>query len=212
MGWCGCGNKDGDLCGCSWDSKTYECPHPAGPATTALYRVVLDADSAWGGWFLVMVSVTLALYVAAGVAMGSQRGLGVSGVRAHPHYQQWLALKGLAEDGVAYTRTRVRGSGTSGGKRSGSASPKGGEKILGKRGEVSRSESKHGKRKHQHKDANGSARENQEDSEYGSVSAGDTHEQLLSSSNNNARPEADVVTAARSSLAGGGGRWVHVPT
>ena len=52
--------------------------------------------------FIVLVAVTVALYVGAGVPIGARKSGKPLALGAHPHYLQWCELLGLANDGVAF--------------------------------------------------------------------------------------------------------------
>ena len=58
---------------------------------------------------IVLVAVTAALYVAVGVPVGARRNGKPLGLGAHPHFDLWLELLGLAKDGVAYASGLVVG-------------------------------------------------------------------------------------------------------
>ena len=64
--------------------------------------------SHWGQYTLLLLGLCGGLYVAAGVVLGSQQGKGYA-VRAHPHFQGWMQVKGLVHDGVAFSKARLQG-------------------------------------------------------------------------------------------------------
>lgn len=58
---------------------------------------------------VVLVAVTAALYVGVGVPVGARRNGKPLGLEAHPHFDLWCELLGLAKDGVAYASGVVVG-------------------------------------------------------------------------------------------------------
>lgn len=88
-------------------------PHPA-PSITC--GSVKHQNTLMLGWvFISLLLVIGGAYVGGGVALASRAGTGKLTVQIHPHYGTWVQLRGLVEDGIAYTRTRRGGGGRSAG-------------------------------------------------------------------------------------------------
>lgn len=62
---------------------------------------------------IVLLGVTTALYVGVGVLIGANKSGNPFGLEAHPHFEQWRELLGLASDGVAFAVSGVVGHGQS---------------------------------------------------------------------------------------------------
>jgi hypothetical protein len=81
---------------------------------------------AWGGTVLWAFAILAVGYLAGGMAWGHRTGAGHRAahggpggaswaLRLHPHYSQFVELNGLIQDGVRYSRQRLRGQRPSGG-------------------------------------------------------------------------------------------------
>eukprot|EP01051_Picozoa_sp_SAG22_P009434 SAG22_NODE_788_length_7234_cov_18.112123_6_plen_348_part_00 len=67
----------------------------------------------WGWSFLAACLVLGAIYVVGGVRSGGGRSWDKAALRSHPHWHQWVALRGLCRDGVNFARgASGRGSGS----------------------------------------------------------------------------------------------------
>lgn len=147
--------------------------------------------------FVAVVAVVALGYVVGGVAYGSRAGGTPASIRAHPHYGRWQQLAGLAADGVATVR---QGGGP--GKRQYAKVPVVGAEPEGRAG----GGKKKGKLqpKEIFKEKNASRRSDEQ-----AVGArGGTGAAAAPSS----AGDPAAVALAPGTAAGGGGRWVHVPT
>jgi hypothetical protein len=132
------------------------------------------------------------------VALGRSKGKPPGGLAAaHPHAAQLRELAALVTDGIAFARTRGGlggggGQGHSAGRGSLRSSVSGDEKILSEKKE------KREKKEKQEKRANSKA---------SPKSGGGVDEALVVPAGVETPAEAVAGTAA-----GGGGRWVHLPS
>lgn len=151
--------------------------------------------TSWGGSFLVALGLLSGGYVGGGVY--SNRGTaGPRGALAgHPHYSRWLEVRALVGDGLSFSRAVVQGAGTGG-----SPARQQRERLL----EVGHKEGgrvsspKEGGKKEKKKQKKWEGRETEGDA---GVAFGDTEHAAV--------PEQPP---AAGTAAGGGGRWVHLPS
>ena len=149
-------------------------------------RASLCAEG-WGWAFLLAVFVGAGLYLGIGVAYGKRRRVAALGpLGAHPHAQLWLAVAGLAADGVAFAGRGGRGRGAARGGTPGGPGAAGGGKAK-KRAKKERKADK--------------AKRSGGPEGHG--------QPLLAEA---AAPPEGGRGAAAGTAAGDGGRWVHVPT
>lgn len=157
------------------------------------------------GWTFVAIAVVgCGLYIGGGLLYGSKVGGKSVALDSHPHHRQWLELRSLTLDGVAYARGWARGTtegyqpvrgdaaDSSGGKKPGRCSSSGGKSKGGKR-PSSKSEKR---------SSNGATTDTSHRSQE------DGHETKLGPSS--AAVGSGAPTTSISSASGGGGRWVHV--
>jgi len=74
-----------------------------------VYRIRPDVALAVeeGSWTLVvLLLVGGGAYVVGGVALGARRK-GKPSVKSHPHFDRWLELHSLCQDGISYSRARL---------------------------------------------------------------------------------------------------------
>ena len=71
-------------------------------------REVDDAGTA-GLLFSVCVLLAAAAYTGGGIAIGIRSGRPRRGLRSHPHYSQFMQLRGLVVDGARFSQRRLRG-------------------------------------------------------------------------------------------------------
>ena len=128
-----------------------ETPHSA-PSITC--GSVKHQNTLMLGW--VFISLLLVIgggYVVGGVVLSSRAGTGKLVLQSHPHYGTWVQLRGLVEDGIAYTRTRGGGGGRGVGsevallRASGSVAPPAGRGSSSDNGKAKRGSSKKSKEK-----------------------------------------------------------------
>eukprot|EP01051_Picozoa_sp_SAG22_P009978 SAG22_NODE_869_length_6749_cov_3.048120_9_plen_328_part_00 len=171
--------------------------------------------STWGWGFLTAILLFVGAYVGGGLAMGVRKTGHAHGLRAHPHYARWLQTYGMVIDGVRLTRSVIHGG--DGGATS-AASQGNTSQVDGKMASSSKSERKKrkaGKSKGDHsaktkgtanKDI---ARFNKHTTDEPGVASptprGNLGESLVAST-------APATNQSVSTAAGGGGRWVHVPS
>jgi hypothetical protein len=159
--------------------------------------------SRWGAAFLVLAAAASVLYAGGGFALGRSQGrraaAGPAGALAvHPHFAQWCTLAGLARDGVAYARACAAGGRAA---AAGAARPA----VADSPKKAARGKAKKAAREPKPRDA-GSAKA---PAGGGGPAAGGLEEPLASVAAEGAPAGGP---AASGTAAGGGGRWVHVPT
>ena len=153
-----------------------------------------EMERRWGSPFLVLLLGTTAAYVGGGVAWGSKAGAGGRGLAAHPHYRHWEAVHGLVMDGVAFAR------GGGGRRRQHATSTR--ENGGGGRGQPhDRPRKKEKKDRRPRAEKEKRAKPAKADGEPGGLGETLAPEPL----------EAAPASAAQTTTAGDGGRWVHVP-
>lgn len=139
---------------------------------------------------VVLVFVAAFAYLAIGGAWNMQKN-GLRGKAALPHRRQWADLAALVQDGIAFTR--------------GKALPVAASRVSPSA--VSRSSQKKSKKEKKQKVSRMPS---------GSYPDAEKAEQLLPDTISQALPAAKsppaAVATAEGTAAGGGGRWVHVPT
>jgi hypothetical protein len=115
---------NGYPCGHCASGGTPPCPGGAQPGVGVkgcepclqTLPVYCNPTSSWGVGLVVSLSVSGVLYVGVGLWLGKQRGLQQTAeslpragraaglLRSHPHWNHWLELRALVEDGAAYAR------------------------------------------------------------------------------------------------------------
>ena len=84
--------------------------HSGGFWEVNVYRIRPDVALAVeeGSWTLsILLLVGGGAYVVGGVALGARRKGGKPSVKSHPHFDRWLELHSLCQDGISYSRARV---------------------------------------------------------------------------------------------------------
>ena len=84
--------------------------HSGGFWEVNVYRIRPDVALAVeeGSWTLsILLLVGGGAYVVGGVALGARRKGGKPSVKSHPHFDRWLELHSLCQDGVSYSRARL---------------------------------------------------------------------------------------------------------
>jgi hypothetical protein len=180
-----------------------------------------------GVTFSVLLLILLAAYAVGGIALGQHRGGssgGVRGVKAHPHYANLVALGGLVQDGIAFTRAggtrpQKQPRGVGGRRDDGSAAlldvEAGGSRGGG--GRKSEKSSSSGKERKE------SSKKSTKEKKQKARSGGSGGTSSKGGDSTLPAPPASVAAApaapapataawAGSTASGGGGRWVHVPT
>jgi len=150
------------------------------------------------GWTLVgLILGGGAAYLAVGAGIRHRQGQ--RGAALLPHRAEWLALHALALDGVAFARS---GGGRAAGRQRGGQGDEGrGDERAEKAGKRER------KQKHETSE--------KERKRKGKRRTEDRTQPLLADAGaGTAEPQRDGADgdAAKSSSAGGGGRWIHVPS
>ena len=84
--------------------------HSGGFWEVNVYRIRPDVALAVeeGSWTLsILLLVGGGAYVVGGVALGARRKGGKPSLKSHPHFDRWLQLHSLCQDGVSYSRARL---------------------------------------------------------------------------------------------------------
>jgi hypothetical protein len=168
------------------------------------------ANSNWGWSFLAVACLGAGIYVGGGVVAGGRVAGQVRGVQAHPHYSAWLQIYGMVIDGFRLTRSRVHG----GGRATEAVSEATTRQTDGKVTDSPKSSDKT-KRKGKHKGEHGAktstASGRMERKPGDTMSRGNLDESLVASASQS--PSTSQETSqSQTTEAGGGGRWVHVPS
>lgn len=157
----------------------------------------------WGSGVLIFLVLVVGGYVGGGSVVGSRaKGSGV-GVRNHPHWQRWQELRGLCADGVTFARSG--GSRRQALGRSQSLLAEGRKGGGGRTDEVKERREKAPKSK-------STKSTGSEKKRSGKSESGKSESPRSQSSAAGELSPAVVEEAASGTAAGGGGRWVHVPT
>ena len=61
----------------------------------------------WGWMFIIIFGVGTIGYAGGGISFGVRSQGKPAGLEAHPHYEQVVAISGLVQDGVVWTRTEI---------------------------------------------------------------------------------------------------------
>jgi hypothetical protein len=154
------------------------------------------------GWTLsAILLLGGAAYVAGGVALGKRAGGKAAGLPAHPHYGRWLVLRGLCTDGVRFARSGGQAHPTvaaaAASERPGGyvAAPDGDGRTPSPTKEAQKKEKKEKSSKRKGKQKAGRAES------HGAGGGGD------------GPPSTPAQESAPGgTVAGGGGRWVRVPS
>ena len=173
------------------------------PGDSKHVGVAVRCSGGWTGPILILTAA--ALYTGGGVLWGRRTGVGPatsSFLSVHPHWAKWTEVAGLVQDGVVFTRRRLKAGGAAGGIAPARETPLAGEENGRRRGgdagASTRSPRKKSSRKGEQKLRNG-----QHDSERETEEAAGTPATA---------PRAPAPSApAAGTTAGDGGRWVHVP-
>jgi hypothetical protein len=64
----------------------------------------LWAEEQWGWSFLLFGALLATAYVGGGVWSGGGRGWDKAALQSHPHWSNWIALRGLCQDGLNFAR------------------------------------------------------------------------------------------------------------
>ena len=64
----------------------------------------LLAEEQWGWSFLLFGALLATAYVGGGVWSGGGRGWDKADLQSHPHWSNWIALRGLCQDGLNFAR------------------------------------------------------------------------------------------------------------
>ena len=177
------------------------CPGDAtqkcgGPCLSTVSKI----DCRGLGWTLVgLILGGGAAYLAVGAGIRHRQGQ--RGAALLPHRAQWLALHALALDGVAFARS---GGGRAAGRQ------RGGQ---GEEGRGDERAEKAGKRERKQKQE--TSETSKERKRKGKRRTEDRTEPLLADAGaGTAEPQTGGADGdvAKSSSAGGGGRWIHVPS
>ena len=160
-------------------------------------REVDDAGTA-GLLFSVCVLLAAAAYTGGGIAIGIRSGRPRRGLRSHPHYSQFMQLRGLVVDGARFSQRRLRG----GEVKEGSVNSHRQQSLLDDEREhsgsssSSRSKSKKGKKlKRDKASSSSSSTKDQATTECGQTAAAAA-----------APPSSPAASRAPGTAAGGGGR------
>eukprot|EP01043_Picozoa_sp_COSAG02_P042148 COSAG02_NODE_3558_length_6563_cov_38.861850_2_plen_359_part_00 len=166
----------------------------------------VSCASAWGVGFLSMFGAVTLLYVAGGVGFTAKSQGKAVALASHPHYPQWQEVRGLVMDGVKYARVGHK----TGAHRGGARRPT----VASKYGAVEQEEHSR-ERKKQRKRTSDRPEDVVPDSksrksrQKGTKPDRQTDEDAAESSR---ATESSTAHPQQQTAAGGGGRWVHVPT
>lgn len=197
--------KAGETCGAGWRNTTMR----------------VSCGFQWGAYFLIVFTVSSALYVVAGVLgpwrRGSTQGLTVKqALMIHPHYQRWLALAGLVADGASYVGARYsdkmipqprrvqhgRCDGSSGrGRGRGKGEGKG-------QAEREQRRTKEPKDKRSNRKSKSRTALNHVEPEFKDELIGPAESKPVTKAT---LEDVSAAPAPSGTAAGGGGRWVHIP-
>ena len=168
-------------------------------------KIYCTPDSAWGTAFLLTMALGVGGYVGGGVVLGGRAKGQPSSLRVHPHYSKWLEGVALVGDGLSFTRARLQGRGAS--KMGGRGGRGGGgrERLHAAAGEdesrgTTRKEKSKKKEQHDAPSKQPKAKKGRGDAAYAGVAVAAVASPIT----------AATPVAAAGTLAGDGGRWVHV--
>jgi hypothetical protein len=192
----------------------WKCFDLQGKPAVSVHIIELGHDTAGWGWsFVVVVLGGFALYLSAGTALNhrkQQKGAAAGIVSLLPHLEFWYDVLGMTRDGVVFTRARLTGRPMVATAGSGSRSQLRqhllrGEPVAeggGKENSSKRSQSG-GSKKSSKKSSKDSSPSSSRSKKDGSSKDGDTQGEGTAIA-------LPVTASSAQTVAGGGGRWVHV--
>ena len=155
-------------------------------------------ENTWGASFLLGLTVCAVLYVGGGIALGRRQGTTSAGLAQHPHHRKWQELGGLARDGWQYFLTQSSG------------------KPRARRGDLSEAlqPQRLGSRKPSREGSRSSKKSSSKSSRASEPPEVDGEDRSERVDGDTPGPGAstEAVATADGTAAGGGGRWVHVPS
>ena len=159
--------------------------------------------SDWGAVFLISIGLFVAAYGVGGVAFGARTKGGRWAVEAHPHFRQWLEIRGLCLDGLRFVRAGGRNNSVrSVAHRNYTQAPDGdGGKGKAEDQERGRIIDRKPKKQKRSTDKESNQRGGPAAEEHRPATTAPSPGTLVAAGN-----RVDSGTTA-----GGGGRWVHVP-
>jgi hypothetical protein len=155
----------------------------------------------WGNAFLLVAMGAAAVYLIAGMVYGRKSGREGSGLRSHPHWEAWGEVRSLCLDGIALVQARGQKPLGEGGARGGQLR----QPLTGAGRAPSANEEKKEKKEKKERKSEETKKLVASVVQIAGASSG-------SSSSKPAMATPTVTTSVVDTAAGGGGRWVHLPT
>lgn len=155
-----------------------------------------------GAYFVLLLALVSGVYIGGGVGVGMRSGgrtRGKSVLQAHPHFQRWMALSGLLWDGVQFAQGQRGRGGASSNRIDARKEP------LLRDPSASRKSSWSSKKKQKERQRKEQGTDD-ERARRGVPSA------VVDAESPDGAGGLAVAPTAVATPAGGGGRWIHVPS